>query len=1321
METTMRTRVARSWAAVLSAALVGLSPASARAQQLDVNPPLPNVMLLVDNSGSMERMIDGTLPEANPDNTCNCTTSGTCTWNPPCSANLPAGSACPQANRWATLLQALTGTFSSGNNCMAMSRTPGSAFTNTYEINGVAPYDTNYYIPYHRPVAKDAATGLPCVYAPGGLPGATTPNGVGTAGLGIAGSKATDFPTGAIVQQTVVSSGSPASCVFGQYTDGAIDSNATLMRFGLMTFDQDPSAAVGVTGSNTVASAPFTGMWSYYPGWNGTTLPGWAQSPFCSPMPTNYCGEPANCSTPQIMAVGARNPAAPPWEGRLVPFPATTDLPTQETTNSNVQQVLLASRAYGATPLAGMFVGAQYYFQTDPTGPQMTDTFVQGGCRSQYIILLTDGAPNLDLRPNCALTGSPNGVCPFPLPETTAATLFSTTSGQPVTTYVIGFAVSVIDDPSQPATPVGCSTLSTTSSQCTSTDPTTQALYGACCQLNRIAVAGGTSQAYFADNPGDLQNALATILAQIAKNFTTRTTPVYSPVVTNVLINSNTPAAQQSNEEVFLASFKPVAGKPWYGDIQRQRFACQPAGQGSGYTLTTQAINATYGDDFSADLNSNTGPARTFIAFQPNTIGSGTTVNASATIRPYVATTVADGIGQYGATMYSGNSSSVIPQITPAALGLTSNSCTYNAANGGGPQTPLTAAQCRDMLFDYTFAQQSFGDQPNYPFVSRYGYALGDIYHAMPAVVGPPSSLLRDDSYIAFSTTYQSRKQVVYAATNDGLLHAFWADETKLENNELWALMPPAVMPNLFASYPASDKFLLDGSPVIKDVVWDRSLSNQGNATNWHTTLVASFGPSWPGYYAVDVTNPSTTGMPANPPEPSPNGPVFLWQLTQMPSTNAPLFGAQSATPAVTTLYFDPGDGGGAREIGVAILPGGQNGNPTTASGGGVATCTRSAKATNASPVSGYATRSAVQCWGTPASGQSPSVTNPVIGRSLSIVRLDTGEVMRVFMPSSDYSGYTHDTIAAASRYINTPLDSPMTGTPVVYPSDVGTDATRAFVTDADGTLWRFDLSNSNPSQWFGQVYLDLYNTTVDTSSTAATDGQPVQVPLVTSLDQSGNVVINLATGTQSTFTTTGTYYVYSMTETVAGSPAAMHASVNWWLNPATVTGATGERVSGPMTVFNGTLYFATYAAAPASSQSCTSGHGRVWGLDYTQALNPSQLSLGGAARLVAPPTNYNGQYTQPDQSDSTLLGVVIPGVTINATPACAGLPTATSDTYVAGAQHSAPSGFQPGTFSVYSQLGAAGSNGAATRQFSLSLPTPTSPTLIDSWAAVLE
>lgn len=373
-----------------------------------------------------------------------------------------------------------------------------------------------------------------------------------------------------------------------------------------------------------------------------------------------------------------------------------------------------------------------------------------------------------------------------------------------------------------------------------------------------------------------------------------------------------------------------------------------------------------------------------------------------------------------------------------------------------------------------------------------------------------------------------------------------------------------------------------------------------------------------------------------------------------------------------------------------------------------------------------YLARTSVRCWGTPPTGKSPSVSDAVIGRSLTIARLDTGEIIRTFMRSADVPA--GDTLAAANptRIINTLLDSPMTGTPVPYPSDVGADATKVFVGDADGTIWRFDLSSTNPSLWVGELYLDLYNQQVDKSSTSWDDGQPIQVPMVTSLDAKGNVVLNAATGTQETFDTTGTYYVYSITEQVDPSTLVLRANVNWWLNPTTVTNQPGERVSGPMTVFDGVLYFATYSAANPASQTCSSGDARLWGRDCENPLDLNDLSQGGILRLEPPqgPLTPLPLYVQPDKYDTTLTGAVIPGVAINATPACGGLGAPSADSNVYGAQHQTASSFSvpQNQFSLYTQVGAKNpSGGTNTKTYQIELPTPISPTMIDSWAGVIE
>ena len=98
-----------------------------------------------------------------------------------------------------------------------------------------------------------------------------------------------------------------------------------------------------------------------------------------------------------------------------------------------------------------------------------------------------------------------------------------------------------------------------------------------------------------------------------------------------------------------------------------------------------------------------------------------------------------------------------------------------------------------------------------------------------------------------------------------------------------------------------------------------------------------------------------------------------------------------------------------------------------------------------------------------------------------------------------------------------------MTGTPVVYPSGVGVVAQAAYIGDADGTMWRFDLSDPNPRNWTGAIFADAYSQKADgasndvypTTSTDfnALDSEAISIEPQLALDPSANLVMDFATG----------------------------------------------------------------------------------------------------------------------------------------------------------------------------------------------------------------
>ncbi len=1207
------------------AALVGSAVAASTAKaQVDVNPPLPNVMLLVDTSGSMEY-------------------KSSSAGFPSCVPTGPGS----ERSRWVELLEVMTGSIQDYR-CDAVDR-GSAAFKNEYSLSGVLPPDADYLNPYHRPLSGT------CTVGPGVLP-----------------ANAYDYPAGAIKYHPYNDPNTTCSN-FTQASDGLLDSFGSSVRFGLMTFDPHTGGGTGVTGTTPNYNAGVSGTWSY----------------FLNAQPTQ--GKPAACSLLSTLEVGARNAAAPPWEGRMVGFGASSASgATLATKNAQIQEILLATRPYGATPIAGMLDDTRDFLWNDTSldplinsddfGPYR-DPFITGGCRENFIVLLSDGEPNLDLRPFCEGAGPPAGVCPYQKPEDISFDLANASDTTKRTkVFVIGFAVSNVT--LQNASTVDCENLTTADltspTGLCATNPNERQLQ-ACCTLNRVAFNGGTTRAYFADDKDELRASLSAVLSSIAKNSTSRTIPVFasSPTVSD-------PFAAGYR---FFSSFETKQFTLWNGVIERQRYVCKKDTFTGDLTPEPQDIDATKGDDFVANVNSGAGPARKLFTVQGN-ISTGK-IYSTRTIRPSLPSNP-DSISSYSGSELNGDPATIASTVLPEAMGLDGTSC-----------VALSASQCRDKYLRWVVG---LNNGTPYHRCAVPGAAdcnlVGDIFHSTPRIVGPPSALLRDETYQLFTSNNARRPIVMYTSTNDGFLHAFKVaavdptDTFKVDskqNNELWAFIPPAVLPGIPSQYPGTHQILLDGIPIVKDVValsgaqglrFERSPSQAsvGQGT-WRTVLLQGFGGSRGGYFALDVTDPVA-------------GPKFLWQLTE-DDTGAPIFGNNSGTPLITTLFFDSG-GNDVKEVAVAVLPGGD----AVPTGG---PCPRR------DPVptgvdSRFTPRPSVPCYG-----------NAVPARSLTIVRLDTGEIVRTFR------GELTDApagLSASSRVTQAPIDSPITGTPIPFPGTTGAIADRMFVGDRDGGLWRVDVSSTNPANWSMKLFFDTYATTLGHDWD---DGHAIETPPILSVDDTGNVTVALSTGDQDVLTATvgmATYAV-SLTEKVATVGPPFTSNVNWYTKLI-----DGERVAGPMSLFNGALFFSTFKPeSPNSTQVCKAGNSRVWGVDY---LTPKQagttlgdLSNGGLARLPD-----GGSVVQFIDNTSSLLqdGSVIFGVGVTQLPSCTEEATVT-DPYFGSGTHTSISNIAPGKFQLVMHTGNTGTavTGGKSRRLEIELPTPPSTTSIDSWAAIIE
>lgn len=1199
-----------------------LSPRRVDAQA-DVNLPLPNVLLLVDSSGSMEYVSSGNeLPECNP-----ATTGGA-------------------RSRWIELVEVLTGSIQDYR-CQAVNRA-SHAFSQEFGLGGEPPYDYGYPKPYHRP-----------------LSGTCTP-GPGTA--------RTDnpylYPDDAIRFHPYTDLTTSCS-TFLQSGNGLLDTFLYQIRFGLMTFDTLAHPGTGIVGSEP-GSANYSdgieGTWSYYV---GSPRQGW----------------PAGCRFPADQEVGARNAAAPPWEGRMIAFgPANSGGQDLVTRNGWIQKTLLATRPYGATPIAGMLDDARAFLRadtkTDPLnagedfGPYR-DAFMAGGCRSTHVLLLSDGEPNMDLRPSCALDGNPDGHCPYDKPEDIAHDLAYTGDvNRRVPVHVVGFALPTVT--LENSQEVDCTELTdddlTDADGLCETHPNERELQ-ACCTLNRIAFNGGTGRAHFANDASELRQAIAEILRASA-SATSRTVPAFSSGA----------AGSGANGFRFFSSFRPTRQGLWTGVLERQRFVCNS----QSLQAEPEPIDPQKGDDFAANLNSGTGPARRMITFIGGEIGG--LIHSARSIRPFLADN--DGVGLYTGTPTDGAPDFVAGQIPPAAARLPDADC---ASDG------LGAEACRNLYFKWVLGLDNGTDNHRCPEPGGNCHLLGSIYHSTPAIVNRPSEMLRDETYERFADDLALRPLVLYTSTTDGFLHAFKVapndpdDSFKVDgpapaNNELWSFIPPAMLALLPQQYPDNPTRLLDGAPIVREVVatpvaggyaFERSAEGaRSNQSTWRTVLVQGMGQD-PGYFALDVTDPVA-------------GPVFLWQVTT-DVDGRPLFGESSGTPLITTLFFADG-AAEEREIAVAILPGGDGPR-------GTESCPRIDPDPEGIP--GEFVRSQVPCYTDAAA---------IRGRSLTIVRLDNGKIIRTFRRA------TSEVPTALGTRVNVaPLDSPITGQPVAFPGETGAVADRVFVGDRDGTLWRLDLSSTAPQNWTVNLFFDAY------WNHTSNEGQPIDTPPVLSVDALGRVTVAFSTGDQDVLTSQQqTNYVVSLTE--LASPAAgadETVSVNWFERFT-----NGNRVAGPMTLFSGVLYFSTYQPVlTGSTDVCDTGLSCVFGLDYIEPATPDTPDSGGRQALPTELTTGLPQSQKcvagsSDPNNPIPEGSVVFGVAVTQLPSCVEEPSTESvDRYYGSGTHKRVTRISPARFQLLMQTGSAGATveGGQTKVVSVELPAPNTSPRIDSWAAILD
>lgn len=1279
------TRSSRVSIVAISCAL--FLPSRAEAQDPEPSGVKPNVLFVIDTSGSMEYKTEY-------DNFNN--------RYPVCNPGYP--NLTNEKSRWIDVLEVLAGEIpDSGYSCEAVDRTD-SDFKNEFSMPGnVEPPDADYRNPYHRPISNG------CVWTPDWTTSVTN-------AFGWVPPVEADYP---VNPSSVAGCVSSSCCTFHQ-SGGFLSNFGDLVRFGLMTFDPLPDERRGY---NSTSYAPeYTpgalGAWSYYDG-------------------SSYAaGRPVGCPTAQTLEVGVRNAAAPASEGKMIYFgdPDSEDQEDEER-HDRIKKVLLATRPYGATPLNGALSDVRYFFWEDDDedplnsalkiSPQYDD-LVECGCREQHVILITDGEPNLDMRPDCESDGiaegiSPGGECPF---EDTPVEILENLYNQEsdvtkqscttpsagllkwrIPTHVIGFATSTYDLGSGEK---DCEDLDTDQPNWRDAggicDTTSNEDLRVCCTLHELADAGsgGDEAPYIAPSAAELETALAEIISDLVSASASATRPVRSPGIGR---------AQESDDQIafrILTSYETTTGDSglWRGNIERMRWLCDDG------EPEEQEKDTAKGDDFSYNVEKNKS-TRQFYTVVPDPASSGD-YYPERTIRPFLDTDPNDGLGGPTTTEeVRGALSSFVSGVDAGALKLTSSNYTSDGACTLD-NTAASADDCRSRVLNWTLGSTdgqgrnrcaSYGDRENCSLI-------GHVMHSLPTIVDRPKAVVEDETYAAFAANNQGRMMMMYVSSNDGMMHGFAVSPndasddsivTDTFNNELYAFIPPFILPQLKNQYPNKPGKLLDSTAIVQDVVattpghtnaygykLERDLSATiGRSNTWRTILVQGFGGQQSGYFALDITEAKQPTSTA--------GPRLLWQLSTTDS-GVPLFG-KGGTPLITTLNV------GGKEVAVAVLPGGTGGSPT------------GTKARNdidlASDVYANTYYDDSLTFGAITPTRAPRKTIPsyassdVAANSLTIVRLDNGEIIRTFWNSAPSELANVDGNAPSF------LDSPISGVPAAFPSGTGMVADRIFVGDQDGALWRVDVSDPTPETWTMKLFHDSYG------GKGATDGKPITIAPVLSVNETGNITIAYATGAQDlSGSGSDLQFIYSLTEAEQGAStsAQFYAKVNWFQELT-----TGEHILGPMSLNSEVLYFSTLD--PGSGTTCSRYPSNIWGIDYLDPADPADISKGGLARFPDGTSFVQFKSAQDLTTSTDSIGPVF-GVSVEYAPTCTAPPDVENLEYLAGTRSAVtqPSSsnlqlvFQTGT----TKTGKEGLN-FTTGFEAVALPPPRIPSTLLSWAAILD
>ncbi|MFQ5527260.1 MAG: PilC/PilY family type IV pilus protein [Thermoanaerobaculia bacterium] len=481
--------------------------------------------------------------------------------------------------------------------------------------------------------------------------------------------------------------------------------------------------------------------------------------------------------------------------------------------------------ASGATPLEGALRDFKSWYDGWERDAKANDPAFAKGCRSVHVVLMTDGFETCRGRPvNAARDLKTAGI----------------------TTYVIGFSVA------NPA-------------------------------LDAIAAAGGTVQAFSAQNQQQLVDAFNEIIGDVQRQSRTFATAAVPSVIGS------------ASENIYLSSFSPTD---------------------DGITLWPGRVDAYKKPVPLIDVAGQQVPDRTKVCPNPDTDenclawDAAKELLAQAPDAVEVNSDLKIGFATGKRRVYHGRTNLTQVPENRSFLEFKTTQPEQDALygpEGFGYAIPTPPASRSAFLANGEnvikyFLQEKVATvlDPITRVPIDVDFVMGDIFHSDPFVVAEPGrfdyfakdlegqiepcgpSNDEKDRYPCFVKDQIGRRRVMLVGSNEGALHAFDAgsafrnsdgflEYTAGTGEELFAYVPRAVMqPIRDMSEGGGQQFTVDGPVTVDDVLRDPFVgpfdSPNPADREWRTVAIGGLREGGRGYYALDVTQPdaidSSTGLP---------------------------------------------------------------------------------------------------------------------------------------------------------------------------------------------------------------------------------------------------------------------------------------------------------------------------------------------------------------------------------------------------------------------------------------------------------------------------